>query len=188
MKRIKKIRKKYMNKKVRSVRSNTQEVLLIQFYQSLSLVLEDLVLLVELALTLLDNGQLNTGGNGELDERGVTLANDEHVGGTGGEPLATIVTNVNNVESSRVLLTVLNNTDTPQVSTTGDHALLTVLELDVVNDLVGDEVELDGVVDSNGGVRVTDGTAIVGDNEGDSLRSEGPLLDLEELELEGEKM
>jgi hypothetical protein len=64
-----------------------------------------------------------------------------------------------------------------QVETT--HVAL--LELDVVDDLVLDEVELDSVVDLDRGVRVTDGAAVVGDDEGDTLGAELDLLDLEEL-------
>ena len=142
-----------------------------------------LVLIFKLAVTLLNNAQLNTARRGKLDQRRVALANDEHIGGTGGKPLATVITNMDNVERSLVLLSVLHNTDTPQIRPPSDHALLPVLELGMVDNLVGFEVELDSVIDPDGRVGVTDGAAIMGDNEGDSLGSESPLLDLEELEL-----
>jgi hypothetical protein len=51
----------------------------------------------------------------------------------------------------------------------------------VVDDLVLDEVELDRVVDLDGGVGVADGASVVGDDEGDALGAELDLLDLEEL-------
>jgi hypothetical protein len=52
----------------------------------------------------------------------------------------------------------------------------------VVDNLVLDKVEFDSVVDLDCGVGVSDSSAIVGDNVGDTLGTELMFTDLEELE------
>lgn len=53
--------------------------------------------------------------------------------------------------------------------------------LNVVDNLLLDKVELDGVVDLDSGIGVTDGAAVVGDNERNTSCAELDLLDLAEL-------
>jgi hypothetical protein len=88
---------------------------------------------------------------------------------------------VNNVESTLVLLPVYDDTGSSHVSSSGDHDNVTNVELDVVNDLVVNQVELDGVVGLDDGVRVTDGPSVVGDKVRNSLLSQLVVLDLQQL-------
>ena len=87
---------------------------------------------------------------------GLVLSDDEHVGLTGGEGVVNGVLDVDDVETSVVALTVGDNTNTTHVTTTSDHADNTAVEADKVNDLASGNVDLDGVVDLDGGVGVTD--------------------------------
>jgi len=68
---------------------------------------------------------------------------------------------VDNVEASVVALTVGDHTDTAHVATTGNHHKHTGIELDEVRHLASGQVDLDGVVDLDGWVRVTDPTPIL---------------------------
>jgi hypothetical protein len=63
---------------------------------------------------------------------------------------------VQDVETSVVALTVGDDTDTTHVTTTDSHGDDTGVEADEVNDLSGGNVNLDGVVDLDGGVGVAD--------------------------------
>lgn len=92
------------------------------------------------------------------------------------------VSDVNNVETSRVVISVNNDTGSAHVSAAGDHDNVSGLELDVVDNLVLDKVELDGVVDLDSRVGVSDGSAVVGDDVGDTLGAELVSSDLQELE------
>lgn len=53
-------------------------------------------------------------------------------------------------------LTMSNNTNTTHVATTNDHGDHTSVELDEVGDFSGAEIDLDGVVDLDCGIRVSD--------------------------------
>jgi hypothetical protein len=107
------------------------------------------------AVTLLSNGELDTLALGQGDP-GLLLANDEDVALTGGEGVVNGVLDVDDVEASVVALTVGDDTDTAHVTTTSDHGDGASVELDEVGDLAGGKVDLDGVVDLDQGVRVTD--------------------------------
>jgi hypothetical protein len=74
-----------------------------------------------------------------------------------------------------------NHTRSTHVSSTGNHDNVSRLKLDVVDNLVVDQVELDGVVGLDDGVRVSDGSSVVGDEVGDTLLAELVGLDLQEL-------
>lgn len=76
-----------------------------------------------------------------------------------------------------------DNTGTTHVATASDHDDVTSIELGIVGDLVLSKVKLDGVVDLDEGVRVTDGAAVVGDNVRNGLGADGNFLDLQELVL-----
>lgn len=91
------------------------------------------------------------------------------------------ILHVNNVESTNVLLPVYNDTSTAHVTSTSDHDNVSRIKLDKVNNLARLELELDGVVDLDGRIGVTDGAPIVGDNMRDTLGSNGNFADFEEL-------
>ena len=109
------------------------------------------------AVTLLSDRELDTLTLGQRDPW-LLLANDDNVGLTSGELVVNSILQVDNVEASIMALTVRNDTDTTHVTTTGDHDNDTSVELDEVGDLAGGKVDLDGVVDLDGWVRVADTT------------------------------
>jgi hypothetical protein len=107
------------------------------------------------AVSLLGNGKLDTL---TLGQRYPWLlgTDDENVALTGSEGVVNGILDVDNVETSIVTLSVSDDTNTTHVATTSDHSDDTGIELDVVLDLAGSEIDLDGVVDLDGWVRVTD--------------------------------
>ena len=78
---------------------------------------------------------------------------------------------------------VHDDADTSGVSASGDHADVAGLELDEVHNLVGGDVNPDGVVDLDQGVGVTDGPAVVGGQHGDVVGADGDLEDAAQLVL-----
>ena len=150
-----------------------------------------------LLVALLGDRKLDTLALGERHLGLGTLTNDENVGKTervsifthsmaadlpGSEGSVEDVSDVDNVESTRVPILVNDHTGSTHVTTTSDHANVSNLELDGVDNLVLGEVELDGVVDLDGRVRVSDGSAVVGDDVWDTLGTELVTTDLAELE------
>jgi hypothetical protein len=105
-----------------------------------------------------------------------------NVGLTSGELVVNSVLQVDNVEASVVALTVSDDTNTTHVTTTGDHDDHAGVELDEVGDLAGGEVDLDGVVDLDGGVRVADSTHIFSINSGHRQTLVGCLVNEVSLE------
>ncbi len=93
------------------------------------------------------------------------------------------ILDVDDIKATGVLLSRLDNTNTTNVFTSNDHALVSRLEFDELEDLSALQIKLDGVVDIDGGIRVAEGAAVVRNNEGDSLGTNGALLDLQKLEL-----
>lgn len=91
------------------------------------------------------------------------------------------ISNVNNVETTVVPLPRNNHTRSTHVSSTGNHDDVSGLKLYVVDNLVVDQVELDGVVGLDERVRVSDGSSVVGDEVRDTLLAELVGLDLQEL-------
>ena len=61
--------------------------------------------------------------------------------------------------------------------------MLTDVELDKLLDLARGDVDLDGVVDLDEGVRVADGACVVGGEEGNALQSNRQLPHLAKLVL-----
>lgn len=88
---------------------------------------------------------------------------------------------MDDIETTIVALAVGDDTNTTHVATTSDHGDGTGIELDGVGDLVGLKVDLDGVVDLDGRIGVTDGAGIVCDEVRDSLLTKLDALDLAKL-------
>lgn len=107
------------------------------------------------AVPLLGNGELDSAALGKGDPR-LLATDDEDVGLTGGEGVLDGVLEVDDVETSVMALTVGDDADTAHVTTTSHHGDGAGVELDVVLDLASLKVDLDGVVDTDGGVRVAD--------------------------------
>ena len=104
---------------------------------------------------LLGNRELHALALGQRDPW-LLLANNEDVVLACGKDIVVDVLAVDDVEASVVTLTVGDDTDTTHVATTDDHGNGASVEADKVGDLASAEVNLDRVVDLDGGVRVAD--------------------------------
>jgi len=89
---------------------------------------------------------------------------------------------VSNVEGTLMSLDGLEDTDSTNVVTADEHDGGTVGELDDGADLTGGEVDLDGVVEADVGVRESDGSTVVGSDVRNLLLVDGLADDLAELE------
>ena len=88
---------------------------------------------------------------------------------------------MDDVETTNVLLAVGDDTTTTPVTTTSDEDEVASIKLDKVGELALLNVEANGVVDFDRGVRVADGAAVVRDDEGNALVANRNLADFEEL-------
>jgi len=97
--------------------------------------------------------------------------------------VAKSILNVDNIEGTRVTFSVDDGSDSPQVTTTSDHAQIARVELDEVHDFVGSNVQLDGIVNLYQWIGVTDCTPVMGGDEGNSLGSNLNASNFAELVL-----
>lgn len=88
---------------------------------------------------------------------------------------------MNNIEPTNVLLTVYDHTSPAHVTTASDHNGIASVEPDEIGDLVLLDVELDGVIDLDGGVRVANRSPVVRDDVWNALGSQGHFSDLQKL-------
>ena len=88
---------------------------------------------------------------------------------------------MHNIKSTNMLLPVNDDTSPAHVTPAGDHDNVAGVELDVVGDLALLKIELDGVVHLDERIGVTDGSAIVCDNVGDTTGTDGNSTDFQEL-------
>jgi len=138
----------------------------------------------ESLVSLLNEGKGETLLLGEgNDGLGRSLSDDDTVLLSGGEGVVVGILNVGNVVRTVVDLDVLEDTDATDIVSSSNEDTGTVLELEAGIDGSGGEVELDGVVDVDLGVRVSDGSTVMGDDVWDRVFANAFLLDLAELEL-----
>ena len=90
---------------------------------------------------------------------------------------------VDGLEAALVLLPVLDHSYTPGVPPAGHHDHVADVKLDEVHDLVGLQIDLDGVVGLDERVGVADGAAVVGVQVGDAFLAKLNRPHLAELEL-----
>lgn len=133
------------------------------------------------SVTFFSNGQLDTLTLWQGDVWLTLFTDNENVVQSGDESVVQGVLDVNQVETTIVSFLVNDGTDTTQVTTTGDVDQLTNVELDVVSDLTGSQVDLDGVIDLDVWVWVSDSSTIVSDNVWNTLLTQLDLLDLTQL-------
>ena len=88
---------------------------------------------------------------------------------------------MHDIESTNVLLSVHDDTRSAHVTPTSDHDNVAGVKLDVVSDFALLKVELDSIVDRDQGVRITDGSAIVGDDMRDAFGTDGDPANLQKL-------
>jgi len=127
-------------------------------------------------VSLLEDGELDTVALGEGDGRLAGTADHKHVLQTGRERVAGGISDNNNIKSTGVVLGVDNASNTSSVASLADHDGGTGLELELSDGSAGLNVDLDGIVDLDERVGVTDGAAVVGDDVGDLLGGDGTLL------------
>lgn len=88
---------------------------------------------------------------------------------------------MDNIESTSVPLTVSNNTSTSHVTSTSDHNNIASIEFYKVDNLILFKIELDGVIDTDMGVGVADGSAVMSDDVGYTFSTKSDLSDFQEL-------
>ena len=88
---------------------------------------------------------------------------------------------MNDIKTSDVLLSMHNDTSPTHVTSTGDHDDVACVELHKVGDFCLRNVILDGVVDANMGVRIADGSAVVGDDVRNSPVADSDATNFQEL-------
>jgi len=134
------------------------------------------------AVALFRNRELDTLALWETDPR-LLLADDKDVALTRGELVVDSILDVDNVEATIVTLAVGDDTDTTHVTTTSNHDNGTSIEFDEFGNLSSGEIDLDGVVDLDQRVWVSDCSRIMRNEERDSLGSKLDPLDLAQLVL-----
>jgi len=128
-----------------------------------------------------EGSQGNTLFLGEGNPRVLSLSDHEDISDSGGESVTSGVSDVDDIETTDVSISVDNNTDSTDVVTGGDHAKVASFELDEINDLTGSDVQLGGVIDGKFGVGESEGSTVVGDDVGDLVGANSLLGDLNEL-------
>jgi len=128
-------------------------------------------------ISLLGNGQLDTLALWQTDPR-LVLSNDENIAQSCGEGVVNGILDVDNIETTIVALTMCHYTHTTHVTSTSNHDQDTGIEGDIFGNFVCGEVNLDGVIDLDERVGVSNGSGIVCDKVRDSLLSKLHSLDL----------
>ena len=95
-----------------------------------------------LLVTLLDKGKADALGLGEGDQGLLGLTNDENVGETGGEGVATGVLDVGDLVGTGVVLDVLENTDSTDIVSSLDENRRAVFVFDNAVNFTSLKVEL----------------------------------------------
>ena len=94
---------------------------------------------------------------------------------------------MHDIERPWMALPTHDCTNTPQVTTSSNHAQIARLEFDKVQNFGSRDFQLDGVVDLDHGVGVADGATIAGNQEGNSLRASLHSLNFAQLVLKHKK-
>mmetsp|Transcript_33645 Transcript_33645/g.56529 ORF Transcript_33645/g.56529 Transcript_33645/m.56529 type:complete len:273 (-) Transcript_33645:113-931(-) len=132
-------------------------------------------------LQLVHDADLDTLSLGQRDHGLVAVADHEHVTHAGREVVASGVPDVADIEVALVLLAMHNGANATHVTTASHHDEVAQVELDELLDLVGGDVNNNGVQHADERVGVTDGAAIVGHHVGDALAADLELDHLAEL-------
>lgn len=98
--------------------------------------------------------------------------------------MAGSILNVNSFKAALMLFPVLDHTDSSPVPATSHHDNIPDVELDEVDNLIGLQIQLDGVVSLDKGVRVADSAAIIGVKVRNAFLSKLHGTDLAELVLQ----
>lgn len=135
-------------------------------------------------VTLLGDAELDSLALWQRDVSLGALSDGEDVGQSGGEHVTVGIFHVDNFEGSWMFLTVDDGADTTQITSSCDHNQVAGFEFDVIGDFAGRDVDLNGVVDSDGWVGVTHGATVRCDQVWDLLGSHDVSLHLAQLVLQ----
>jgi len=128
-----------------------------------------------------EGSQGNTFFLGEGDPRVLSLSDHEDISDSGGESVTSGVSDVDDIETTDVSISVDNNTNSSDVVTGGNHTKVASFEFNEIDNLTSGDVQLGGVIDGEFRVGESEGTTIVGDDVRDLVGSDSLLSDLDEL-------
>jgi len=137
--------------------------------------------LLHTKLSVTDDIELDTLTLWQRDPWLVSLSDDHDVLDTSSESMSFSILQVNNIERSWVLFTVVQDSNTTNVVSSGDHAHVSVLELDEVFNLSGLDVQSDGIVSLGLWVWESNSSSIMSGDVVDTLSSLLNVLDAAEL-------
>jgi len=109
----------------------------------------------------LNDAELNALALGKSHPRLGSLANGEDIAQTSGKLMASGILDVDGLKGPLMLLPVLDDSNTTSVSSTSHHHHITNIKLDEVNNLVGLQVKLYGVISPNEWIRVPNSPSII---------------------------
>ena len=96
----------------------------------------------ESGISLLLQSKSDTFASWETDGGGLAITNNEDIADSGGEGVALSVLNVGDIVGTNVSFDGLENTDSANIVSSGEHDSAAVHKLDDAVDLVGREVQL----------------------------------------------
>jgi len=133
-------------------------------------------------ISLLSNRELNAL---TLRQRDPWLlpSDDEHVTLTGSELVLNSVFQVYDVKATVMPLAVSDDAYTSHVAATSDHGNHTSVKMNEVRDFAGSKINLDGIVNFDGRVGISDGSSIMSNKEWNALPPKLDSLDLAQLIL-----
>ena len=141
-----------------------------------------LLLSSESLLGILHDGELDTVTFWKSNHWLLGLTNDKDIGKSSGESSSKLVSQVDDLILTRVLLSGSDNTNTSNRMTSSDHSNVSNLKLDKVEDLASCDINLDGIVDLDLWVWELESSGIVSDGIRSLVVTHESLVDLAELE------
>jgi hypothetical protein len=136
----------------------------------------------ESVISILDDRESETLSLWQGDGWGLSVTDDNDVTDSGGELLVVGILDVDNIVGTDMLLDGGDNTNSSDIVTGSEEAGSSVDELDNSIDLVGGDVELDGISNLNIWMWESDGSSVDGDNVRNLVLTNGFLHDLAKLE------
>jgi len=133
-------------------------------------------------LSIFDNGELNTITLGERDHRLIALTEDENVGQSSGKGSTNLVSEMDDLIVSGVLLSGCDNTNSTNAVTASNHGNVSDIELSDIQNLTSGNVNLHGIVNLDLWIRELEGSSIMSDGIRNLIVTHKCLGDLAKLE------
>lgn len=134
-------------------------------------------------ISLFSNGEADTLSTGKRNPWFVAFANNKNVREAGGKAVAIGIFHMNHIKRTGVSLSVGDHTNSSQVGTSGHHAQVTSVKLDEISNFASLQINLNGVVHLDEGVRVANGASIMGHKMWDSFCADKDLPHFAQLVL-----